>query len=262
MALGASACRRRLTLDEVSSTNTVALEAARAGDPGPLWVTAERQSAGRGRRGRNWVSERGNLYASWLLIDPAPLTQLSNLPLVASLGVRNGLARLVAEGDTVAVKWPNDVLIKGRKTVGILLESERLPDGRMAVVVGCGINVAHVPDDTPYPVTSLALEGATHDLEAVFGAVAAEMERVLAIFAGGRGFSAIRNEWLAHAVGVGQPCRVNLADAVLTGRFEALDEHGLLLLRDAAGRVTAVSAGDLFFLERDERVAPSGSGAA
>ncbi|MEF2551261.1 biotin--[acetyl-CoA-carboxylase] ligase [Aurantimonas sp. A2-1-M11] len=247
----------------MSSTNTIALEAARAGDPGPLWVTAERQSAGRGRRGRNWVSERGNLYASWLLLDPAPLAYLSTLPLVASLGVRNALARLLGDrAGNVSVKWPNDVLIDGRKTVGILLESERLADGRMAVVVGCGVNVAHVPGDTPYEVTSLASEGATHDLEGVYDAVAEELERAMALFARGEGFAAVRQEWLSHAVGVGQPCRVNLADGVLTGRFEALDERGLLLLRDEAGRVTAVSAGDLFFLERDERMAPTGSGAA
>ncbi|HDZ71664.1 MAG TPA: biotin--[acetyl-CoA-carboxylase] ligase [Aurantimonas coralicida] len=257
MPAGTKAPRRRLALGEVASTNSVALEAARAGDPGPLWVTAERQVAGRGRRGRAWVSESGNLYASWLVIDPAPLEHLSNLPLVASLGVRNALARLTgADDELVAVKWPNDVLVRGRKAVGILLESERLPDRRMAVVIGCGVNVAHVPDGTPYEVTSLEREGVRCDLDAIFASVAEEVERALAIFRRGEGFAAIRREWLAHAVGLGQACRVNLADGTLTGRFEALDERGRLILRGDDGKTTAVSAGDLFFLESAERMAP------
>ncbi|HEY9058062.1 MAG TPA: biotin--[acetyl-CoA-carboxylase] ligase [Aurantimonas sp.] len=249
--------RRRLALGEVASTNSVALEAARAGDPGRLWVTAERQVAGRGRRGRAWVSEPGNLYASWLVIDPAPLEHLSNLPLVASLGVRNALARLKGADDgAVAIKWPNDVLVRGRKAVGILLESERLSDGRMAVVVGCGVNILHVPDGTPYEVTSLAREGVVDDLDTVFACVADEVERAFAVFRRGEGFAAIRREWLAHAAGIGRPCRVNLTDGVLTGRFEALDERGRLVLRGEGGEATTVSAGDLFFLESDERMAP------
>ena len=253
----ATGTRRRLALDEVGSTNTVALEAARQGDPGPLWVTAERQLQGRGRRGRSWVSERGNLYASWLTVDPAPLKHLSNLPLVASLGVRNGLAALLGRrGDAVTVKWPNDVLVGGAKCVGILLESERLPDGRMAVVVGCGVNVAHMPEETPYRVTSLVREGATGELDQVFDAVANGVEAAMRAFRHGAGFGGIRREWLQHATGLGAPCQVNLGSETLTGRFDALDAEGRLVLRGDDGMLTAISAGDLFFLERDERKAP------
>ena len=253
----ATGTRRRLALDEVGSTNTVALEAARHGDPGPLWITAERQVEGRGRRGRFWVSERGNLYASWLIVDPSPLAQLSNLPLVASLGVRNGLATLLGDrADTVAVKWPNDVLIDGAKCVGILLESERLADGRMAVVIGCGVNIAHMPPEASYGVTSLAREGATLDIETVFDAVARGLDAAMSRFRCGAGFEDIRNEWLRHATGLGAPCRVNLASETLTGRFEALDNEGRLVLMGDDGSRRAISAGDLFFLERDARLAP------
>ncbi len=249
--------RRRLALDEVGSTNTVALEAARHGDPGPLWVTAERQVQGRGRRGRSWVSERGNLYASWLTIDPSPLAHLSNLPLVASLGVRNGLASLLGDDSCrVSVKWPNDVLIGGAKCVGILLESERLSDGRMAVVVGCGVNVAHMPQDTPYKVTTLAREGAASDIESVYQAVASGLEAAMGEFRRGAGFEEIRSEWLRRATGLGAPCRVNLAGETVSGRFEALDNEGRLVLMGDDGSRRAISAGDLFFLERDERLAP------
>ena len=252
----ATGARRRLALDEVGSTNTVALEAAIHGDPGPLWITATRQVQGRGRRGRSWVSERGNLYASWLIVDPAPFAHLSNLPLVASLGVRNGLAALLGpRGDAVTVKWPNDVLINGAKCVGILLESERLSDGRMAVVVGCGVNIAHMPDQTPYKVTSLMREGVTGDVDAVFEAVAGGVESAMADFRRGAGFGDIRREWLLHATGLGAPCQVNLASETLTGRFDALDAEGRLVLRGDDGTIRAISAGDLFFLERDQRAA-------
>ncbi|MCB8838494.1 biotin--[acetyl-CoA-carboxylase] ligase [Aurantimonas sp. VKM B-3413] len=257
--------RRRLAFAEVGSTNTLALEAARAGDPGPLWVTAERQSAGRGRRGRAWVSEAGNLYASWLVVDPAPVDQLSNLPLVASLGVRDGLARLLGDrADRAVVKWPNDVLIGGKKAVGILLESERLPDGRMAVVVGCGVNVAHVPTEAPYGVTSLKLEAAERPLDIVFDAVAGAVEAAFALFRRGEGFGEVRRQWLSLAVGLGEPCRVNLADRSIEGRFEALDPQGRLILRQDDGRTIAIAAGDLFFLGADAREMPgiSASGEA
>lgn len=257
MTAGSSG-QRRLALGAVTSTNSVAIEAARSGDPGPLWVTAERQTAGRGRRGRSWASEPGNLYASLLLIDPAPAHHLSKLPLVASLGLRDGLASILPAPARVAVKWPNDVLIGGAKAVGILLESERLPDGRLAVVIGCGVNVSLIPDDAPYAVTSLAREGAPDlAIDAVFQAVADGMAGALTRFDRGNGFEIVRREWIEGAVGLGEPCRVVMADRTLTGRFEALDEDGrLILLRDDATRM-AISAGDLFFPEADARQAPS-----
>ena len=155
----------------------------------------------------------------------------------------------------VAVKWPNDVLIGGAKCVGILLESERLMNGRMAVVIGCGVNVAHMPQDTPYHVTSLTREGATSNIEAVFGAVANGLETAMSEFRGGAGFEDLRVEWLRHATGLGAPCRVNLAGETLTGRFEALDNEGRLVLMGNDGSRRTISAGDLFFLQRDERSA-------
>jgi len=243
------AARRRLALDEVGSTNTVALEAARSGDPGPLWVTAERQSAGRGRRGRSWMSERGNLYASLLLIDPASLPALANLPLVAALGVRNGLAALPSmRSESVGIKWPNDVLIDGRKAVGILLESERLSDGRQAVVIGCGVNVAVGPKDASYPVATLREVGVTASIDAIFQSLASGVETTLDSWASGRHFSQVREQWLAHAQGVGAPCRVNLPDgSSAAGIFRDLDPQGRLLLEEPGGTLRPFSAGDLFF---------------
>ncbi|KAB0681949.1 biotin--[acetyl-CoA-carboxylase] ligase [Aureimonas leprariae] len=239
------------------------MEAARAGDPGPLWITAARQTAGRGRRSRSWVSEPGNLFASVALIDPAPADALGNLPLVAALGVRNGLAALpYATKPAIAIKWPNDVLVSGRKAVGILIESERLPSGRMAVVVGIGVNVASCPSDTPYPVTSLAQEGCRADLAAVFGCVAEGLEAALSLWDRGRNFAAIRLAWLQYAAGLGAPCRVNLADRSIDGTFTDLDEAGRLVLKEPSGSVRTISAGDVFPLASADAASTYGHVAA
>lgn len=247
MAHPSRPARRRLDFEEVGSTNTVALEALRAGDPGPLWITAERQTAGRGRRARTWVSEPGNLFASLALVDPAPIGSLGNLPLVVALGVRNGITALpYPAAPQIAIKWPNDVLAGGRKVAGILIESERGTDGRMAVVVGCGVNVASFPTDTPYPVTGLAREGCRAGVAAVFESVASGIEEALALWDRGRNFAAIRTAWLERAIGLGAPCRVNLADRSVDGVFRNLDDAGRLVLTQDDGTVLTISSGDVF----------------
>lgn len=116
---------RHEALSETSSTNSECLARARAGDGGNLWVTAERQTGGRGRRGRLWVSERGNLYASLLLIDPAPMERLGSLPLAIAVAVHQAIRRVLPLGaEPLEVKWPNDILIGRKKTCGILVEGE------------------------------------------------------------------------------------------------------------------------------------------
>lgn len=242
--------RRRLALDEVGSTNAVALEAARAGDPGHLWVTAARQTAGRGRRGRTWLSERGNLFATLLVVDPASDQHVVDLPLVVALGVRNGLAGLPGlDPDLVRIKWPNDILIGGSKAVGILLESERGADGRRAVAIGCGVNVESGAAGTPYAVTSLRSGGYNGSLEQVFDHLAAGVEAALDLWDAGRQFEAVRASWLRHSVGRGEACRVNLPDgSAVEGVFVDLDAGGRLVLNLGQGERRHFSAGDLFFL--------------
>ncbi len=100
---------RLVTHDTIGSTNAEALRLARDGERGPLWVTANRQTAGRGRRGRTWVSEPGNLYASLLLSDPAPSEHLPALSFVAALALHDAITRRIPGlASRVALKWPND----------------------------------------------------------------------------------------------------------------------------------------------------------
>jgi BirA family biotin operon repressor/biotin-[acetyl-CoA-carboxylase] ligase len=239
---------RHTALEDAGSTNTECLLRARAGDPGLHWITAARQTAGRGRRGRAWVSERGNLYASLLLIDPAPMERLHSLPLAVAVAVQRAIQGVMPLGaNPVTVKWPNDILIAGKKTCGILLEGEGLPGGHHALVIGCGINVAIAPDHGLYPVTSLQAEGASISPDELFAHLFQTMAEALDLWDRGRGIKSIIAEWRAVASGIGEKITVNLPDRSLSGRFAGIDEDGRLMLDLGSGTMQHIAAGDVFF---------------
>src|ERR1700733_3526522 len=112
---------RLLTYREIDSTNAEALRLMRQGERGPLWIAAEQQSAGRGRRGRKWISVPGNLHASLLLADPGPVVHWPQLSFVAALAVHDAVVELAPEiRPMLELKWPNDLLLSGAKFAGIL----------------------------------------------------------------------------------------------------------------------------------------------
>ncbi|MCJ8308523.1 MAG: biotin--[acetyl-CoA-carboxylase] ligase [Rhizobiaceae bacterium] len=239
---------RHLALGDVGSTNAVALEQAVGGDPGQLWITAESQSAGRARRGRSWVSEPGNLYASLLLLDPAPQDKLATLPLVISLALHLALVEARPElGARLKIKWPNDLLLDGKKLSGILLEAQPDGHGRLAVIIGCGINCQHFPDNPLYPATSLAASGIALEPAELFSHLAREMARTLRIWAEGQGIAIIRRDWLDRCHGIGQEIVARFPDREISGKFVDLDDNGLLLLCDNKGQIHTISAADIFF---------------
>ena len=137
---------RLIAYDTLGSTNAEALARGRAGERGPLWITAARQTAGRGRRGNAWVSEPGNLYASLLLTDAAPAAHLPELCFVVALAVRDALGGAAPElSSRLKLKWPNDLLLDGAKLAGILIEAESL-GGKTITAAGIGVNCVHHPD--------------------------------------------------------------------------------------------------------------------
>jgi BirA family biotin operon repressor/biotin-[acetyl-CoA-carboxylase] ligase len=239
----ASAAGVRLITHEVLvSTNAEALALAGSGERGPLWITAARQSGGRGRRGRTWVSEPGNLYASLLLTDAAPAEHRPELAFVAALAVHDAVGELAPPlRPQLSIKWPNDLLVAGRKFCGILIEGE----GEEHVVVGIGANCASHPAGTDYPATDLAAAGAAITPEALFRALSAKMLGRLAQWNAGEHFSTIRADWLSRASGRGELIRVRLADRELVGRFEDVDDTGRLVLTLADGSRQAITAGDV-----------------
>lgn len=239
---------RLIELEEVDSTNAEALRAARRGEAGGLWVRARRQVAARGSRGRGWVSLEGNLFSTLLLMDCAPLRVLPELSFVASLAVHEALCRSgdAAFSRRIALKWPNDVLIGGRKTSGILLENLETPAGH-AVAIGIGINVASYPPGALFDPTCLAAEGVETTPEQMLERLAVAMDWLLTEWDGGAGFSRIRDAWLAHATGIGQRIVVRLPGQELSGTFESLDADGMLRLRTEDGATKKLSTADIFF---------------
>jgi len=229
-----------LRLDEVDSTNAEARRRAEAGEGGPLWITAARQIAGRGRRGRAWESGTGNLAATLLLRPEAPPAAAAQLSFAAALAVADTAAHF-APGAAISVKWPNDVLAGGRKLSGILLEAG---DGWLAI--GIGINLAEHPAETEFPATSLAALGMTPPApDAALTVLAAAFAHWLAVWRG-QGFEPLRAAWLARAGGLGLPIRARLPHEERHGAFEGIDASGALLLREASG-VRAITAGEVFF---------------
>lgn len=232
--------------DALSSTNTEALAMARYGERGPLWITAQRQTAGRGRRGNEWISPPGNLYATLLLADPAPSQRAPELSFVTALAVHDAILDCApALRARLALKWPNDILCGGAKLAGILIEGEVFA-GSLAVAIGIGVNCRHHPEQTAYPATDLAAIGADVSAESLFWALSATMLQRLAQWDKGAGFAAIRADWIARAAGIGGDMRVRLPGREFFGRGEAMDEHGRLLLRLADGSLRAIAAGEVF----------------
>jgi BirA family biotin operon repressor/biotin-[acetyl-CoA-carboxylase] ligase len=241
MCSGPAASVRVVAHETIGSTNADALERARSGERGPLWITAKRQTAGRGRRGRTWVSEPGNLYATLLLTDAGPPERAAELSFVAALAVHDAVAgRIPGLGRRLALKWPNDLLIDGCKFAGILIEGE----GR-AVAIGIGVNCAHHPQDTTYPATDLAAAGVRASPDSVFAVLAPAMIGRIVQWNRGAGFAVIRDEWLRRAFGLGKTIRIALPEGKRDGRFETVDDAGRLVLRRADGVTETVTAGDV-----------------
>lgn len=232
-----------IACETVGSTNAEALARARAGERGPLWITARTQTAGRGRRGRTWISEPGNLHATLLLTDPAPPERAAQLSFVAALATHDAIVACVpALAARLWFKWPNDVLLDGAKLAGILIEAEGTRS--LMVAVGIGVNCRHHPAATELAATDLAAAGAAVAVAELFAALSHAMADRLREWA--EGFAGIRAAWLARAGGLGGELTARLGTRELTGRFEALDEAGRLLLRLPDGSLETIAAGEVF----------------
>ncbi len=250
---------RHQTYDTLGSTNAEALALARAGERGPLWVSARHQSAGRGRRGRTWVSEPGNLYASLLLVDPAPAERAAELSFVTGLAVRDAIAQTAsALGPKLALKWPNDVLLDGEKVAGILIEGEVTRGAPATVVAGVGVNCASHPHAASYPATDLAAHGSNVTPQSLLVSLSTALFKRIAQWDRGSGFAGIRGDWLSAAHGLGQPMRVSDGGGERTGQFAGLDDAGRLLLDLPDGSRQQIAAGDVFPHDPARRPARSG----
>lgn len=231
-----------VSLDVVGSTNDWMAERAAGGAPDGLWVRADRQSSGRGRRGRAWTSEAGNVFATTLCRSRPGEGPSQQLSFVAALALDEALQRWVP-AERLALKWPNDVLLDGAKCSGILLEGVG-----GATVVGIGVNLTHHPLDTERPATSLAAAGVAPPAASAFVEVLADRFADVRALWASHGFAAIRSRWVARASGRGKRIEARLGTETFVGRFDDLAEDGALRLALDDGSVRLIHAGEVFAL--------------
>lgn len=236
-----------IALDEAGSTNDEAKARAADGAPDGTVVWARVQRAGRGRRGRSWISPPGNLYVSAVLRPACEARSVAQLSFVAALAVLDLVDGLLP--GRARCKWPNDVLVDGGKVAGVLLESALGPGGRVDwVVLGVGVNLASHPGiDGPVPSASFAEAGgptlAPEDaLRSMLAALARRRQEWETL-----GFAAVRSAWLARAHGLGGPVTISNGERRLTGVFDGLDEEGALVLAQPGDEPISITAGDVIF---------------
>lgn len=240
---------RLATFESLDSTNEQARGLAMDGALDGTVIWAKSQTAGRGRQGREWQSPEGNLYCSIVVRPEVPAADAAQLSFVTALALGQAVSGLLPDDVEMRYKWPNDLLLDGRKAAGILLESSGGAAGKLDwLVIGAGLNVEECPDVTDgYPATSLR--------EAGVRPVA--LDDILARYIGGfahwrarwqnEGLAAIREAWLERAARLGEDITVRLPGDQLQGRFTGLDEGGALLLDLPDGSRRTITAGDVFF---------------
>lgn len=247
-----SAAPRRLTLGSVDSTNAEAARLAAAGEPGPLWILAREQTAGRARRGRSWTCEPGNLFVTLLSRPEFEPRRAALLSFAASLAVAE-LVETLTPAAEITLKWPNDVLVNGRKVAGILLESAGAAGRLDWLSIGIGVNLVGAPGDLEIrpggtaPVSLVEAGAPPTTPEAALDHLAPAMERWLSTFEA-EGFAPIRRAWLARAAHLGQRIGAGLPNETLEGIFEAVDDDGNLVLNTASGQ-RRIAAAEIFFPE-------------
>ncbi len=237
---------RPIFYEILESTNDEACRLAAGGAAEGTLVWANEQTRGRGRRGRSWISPPGNLYASLILRPNVELAQAVQLSFLGAVALGEAVNR-VAPKNRLRFKWPNDILLEGRKLAGILLESSASRTGFEWMVLGIGVNLCSFPEDVDFPATCLADTGyadvtATELLEQFCSAFENWYIRWRV-----HGFEPVRGEWLRSVAGLGKTVELRLEKETLRGRFSDLDMQGALVLDLPFGGQRKITAGDVFF---------------
>ncbi len=231
-------------LPSVDSTQNMVAVAGRRGEPEGFAVSADEQTAGRGRFKRTWVSPPGGSILMSVLLRPPP-EALPLVVMIAALAVRDAIARAVPDLEP-EIKWPNDILLNGRKTCGILVETTRDEPTKTFSVLGMGVNVnwdtASVPEIAEVS-TSLGREsGRFVPRGSVMIPLLEGLER---LYEGAKQGDDILAQWRDSLVTLGRPVVVGGSDAEIAGVAEDVDETGALLVRDRLGTLHTVRAGDV-----------------
>ena len=238
----------------LGTVDSTMMEAARLAPhlSGPAWILAREQTAARGRRGRAWRSPAGNFSATYVM-NPAArgLTkgpaEVALYSFIAALALYDALADAVGPAASLAIKWPNDVLLNGGKIAGILLEST----GEGHLAVGIGVNLVAAPPASEVEaraVPPVSLEGETgiriapEDFLTLLASAFAHYDAQFRTY----GFAPIRTAWIARAARIGQVITARTGTAETIGTFEGIDESGALILTTSGQRHT-IAAADIYF---------------
>jgi BirA family transcriptional regulator, biotin operon repressor / biotin---[acetyl-CoA-carboxylase] ligase len=240
--------REVLCHEQLASTNLTAMELGEAGAAEGLVVIAEQQTAGKGRLGRRWESPAGvNLYLSILLRPAMPPWEVPRLTFLSAVAAARALQDVTDL--KVEVKWPNDLLVNGKKIAGLLNEMSAESDAVHQVVLGLGLNINMTADQFPselrYPATSVWLEKGT--LTSRLDVVVALLEHFDRLYAEflRYGMEPVRQAWQELFTMLGKVVRVESGPASLKGMVAGIDEEGALLLQLPDGKIEKVLAGDV-----------------
>ena len=234
--------------ETVASTQKIANELANNGAPEGTIVVADEQTAGRGRLARQWVSPKGTgIWMSLILKPDIPIFQAPQLTLLSAVAAVQGIEQ--ATGAKPEIKWPNDLLMNGRKVSGILTEMQAEADGIHSVIIGIGINVNQQQSDFPAELqtiaTSLAIEtGTRQSREACMAAILAQFESLYSRYCES-GFSEIKHLWEKHAISIGKVVTAVTARERITGTALGITDEGVLLVKDEGGSVHRIFSADI-----------------
>ncbi len=234
-------------LGTTPSTQDLVHDLAQTGEPEGLVVQALQQTKGRGRHGNQWSSPMGNIYMSLLLRPLCRADKAGQMAFVAGVALSDALDEVIEGGHTKTLKWPNDVLVDGKKISGILLETRLDAHGRVDyLVVGVGINIFAPPEG------AVAIDAIKSERVAVNTFRDTYLRHLLAAYQSwqDKGFAEIRKTWLKQAHGLDAPMRIRLPEVTYEGIFRGIDENGVLLA-DVDGERRTFTAGEVHFGIKD-----------
>lgn len=244
---------RLYTFDVVTSTMDEAHQLAQQGEPEKTLVVAGRQTKGRGRRGRPWISAPGNLHLSLIFRPKGTLDLCTPFSFILCLAIGHSLHKILPPSLPVFYKWPNDIVVSGAKIGGVLLEAETTTTTGAVkwLIGGVGVNVVDAPKECPFPTISLKDMGINIKSKDLLLPFCLELQSLLTLWRS-EGFSAIRALWLKQAYGLDTPLVVQGVHQIIKGVFSDLDTDGSLILKTASGEKKKILTGDIMLFNQDE----------
>jgi BirA family biotin operon repressor/biotin-[acetyl-CoA-carboxylase] ligase len=229
-------------LGTTPSTQDLVKNLADTGEPEGLAIQSLQQTGGRGRHGNTWTSPMGNLYMSVLLRPKASAMQAGQMAFVVALALSEAIDEIIKQGPVKTLKWPNDILIDGRKVSGILLESKLKGAQLDYLVVGTGVNIFTAPEG------AIGLDEVKENNVFVNKFRDLYLEKLLAHYNlwQDKGFAPVREAWLKQAHGLGQEMTIRLPETIYKGVFKGVDENGSLQA-EINGQIKIFTAGEVHF---------------